>query len=79
MICMVTVLQQTTSSCPLLLRTSTFTSHVSPFGIAPSMEWNASHLPWTLNQRYVSVYTISEPAVLDFRDAYPFENVDLDL
>jgi hypothetical protein len=43
------------------------------------MEWNASHLPWTLNQRYVSVYTISEPAVLDFRDAYPFENVDLDL
>jgi hypothetical protein len=43
------------------------------------MEFQASHLPWTLNQRYVSVYTISEPVVLDFRDAYPSEKVDLDL
>jgi hypothetical protein len=43
------------------------------------MEFQASHLPWTLDQRYVSVYTISELVVLDFRDAYPSKNVDLAL
>jgi hypothetical protein len=47
--------------------------------IIDGMEFHASHLPWILDQRYVSVYTISEPVVLDFCDPYSSENVDLAL